>query len=162
MTPKIIALILWLVTVIFAAIVWWMLPTEHNSTSNLLQTDNHSIVSLGKELYGIQCASCHGVNLEGQEDWQTRDTEGFLPAPPHNENGHTWHHPDEVLFKITKFGVAKAANLENYRSNMPAYEKVISDEEIIAVLSYLKSQWPKEIRIKHDEMNERYSVDSKK
>ena len=28
----------------------------------------------------------------------------MLPAPPHNETGHTWHHPDEMLFAITKYG----------------------------------------------------------
>ena len=23
-----------------------------------------------------------------------QDKDGFLPAPPHDESGHTWHHPD--------------------------------------------------------------------
>jgi len=162
MSPKILALILWLGTVVFAVIVWWMLPENRHSNSELLQPNNHSIVSLGKELYELQCASCHGVNLEGQEDWQTRTIEGLLPAPPHDEKGHTWHHPDEVLFKITKFGVAKAANLENYKSSMQPYKDILSDEEIIAVLSFIKSSWPAELRSAHDEMNERYSLEPKK
>jgi len=37
---------------------------------------------------------------------------------------------------------------------MPAYADVLSDEEIVAVLSYIKSRWPKQIRKRHDRMNE--------
>ena len=79
--------------------------------------------------------------------------DGRLPAPPHDAFGHTWHHPDDTLVRITKFGVAKAANLASYESSMPAYEGVLSDDEIVAALSWIKSQWPASIRVKHDEMN---------
>lgn len=27
---------------------------------------------------------------------------GYLPAPPHDVTGHTWHHPDGLLFDLTK------------------------------------------------------------
>jgi S-disulfanyl-L-cysteine oxidoreductase SoxD len=82
-----------------------------------------------------------------------RGADGRLPAPPHDASGHTWHHPDELLFRITKFGVAKAANLKNYESAMPAYEDRLSDEEIVAVLSWIKSTWPPEIRVRVDRIN---------
>mgnify|MGYP000946532898 CR=1 FL=1 len=95
----------------------------------------------------------NGAKLEGQPDWRQRDAQGRLPAPPHDASGHTWHHPDETLVRITKFGVAKAANLASYESSMPAYEGVLSDAEIVAALSWIKSQWPASIRVKHDEMN---------
>ncbi len=36
---------------------------------------------------------------------------------------------------------------------MPGYETVLADGEIIAVLSYIKSTWPAEIRQRHDRMN---------
>ena len=49
--------------------------------------------------------------------------------------------------------VAKAAKLENYDSAMPAYEKVLVDSEIVAALSWIKAQWPGEIKTKHDKMN---------
>jgi len=76
-----------------------------------------------------------------------------LPAPPHDASGHTWHHPDEVLFAITKHGVAKASNLKGYDSAMPAYEGVLTDAEIVAVLSWIKAQWPPDIRRQQDELN---------
>jgi mono/diheme cytochrome c family protein len=118
-----------------------------------LRPDDAATVALGRKVYDAHCASCHGARLQGQPNWQQRDAQGRLPAPPHDATGHTWHHPDEMLFRITKLGVAKAANLQGYDSAMPAYESTLSDEEIIAALSWIKSQWPAEIRRRHDELN---------
>lgn len=118
-----------------------------------LKPDDPATVALGRKVYDAECASCHGARLEGQPNWQQRDAQGRLPAPPHDASGHTWHHTDELLFRITKHGVAKAANLKDYDSAMPAYEGRLSDEEIVAVLSWIKSQWPAEIRRRHDELN---------
>jgi mono/diheme cytochrome c family protein len=98
----------------------------------------------GRALYLQHCASCHGPNLEGQPNWQNRQPDGLLPAPPHDASGHTWHHSDEQLFAITKKGVS--AIVPNYRSAMPAFEGVLSDEEIRLVISYIKSTWPEEQR----------------
>lgn len=126
-----------------------------SSGSTLLRPDDLQLVSAGSALYSEHCAACHGSRLEGEEDWQSKDAEGFLPAPPHDETGHTWHHPDDVLFEITKVGIEEAANLPGYRTRMPAYADVLSDEEIVAVLSYIKSQWPPEVRARHDQLNQR-------
>lgn len=49
-------------------------------------------VGFGATLYAQNCASCHGANLEGQADWQQPDADGALLPPPHDSNGHTWHH----------------------------------------------------------------------
>lgn len=126
----------------------------------LLRPGDQSLVALGANLYAENCASCHGANLEGQvEDWRSPGPDGLMPAPPHDETGHTWHHPDEILFKITKLGIVKAANLTGYKSAMPAYEGTLTDEEIIAVLSFIKSTWPDEIQAGHDEMNARYAME---
>lgn len=96
-------------------------------------------IAIGKALYAQHCASCHGVNLEGQPNWQTRNADGKLPAPPHNDSGHTWHHSDEQLFKITKLGVS--AIVPGYMSDMVGFQGKISDEEIQAVISFMKSTW---------------------
>jgi len=118
----------------------------------LLPSDAKGL-ALGEKVYQAHCASCHGAKLEGQPNWRSRGADGLLPAPPHDQSGHTWHHPDEVLFRITKYGVAKAANLKDYTSAMPVYEGVLSDEEIIASLSWIKAQWPPSVREKHDQLN---------
>lgn len=112
----------------------------------LLRADDPEVLALGRTIYEQRCAACHGAKLEGQPDWRVRDAAGLLPAPPHDASGHTWHHPDAVLFDITKYGVAKAANLKDYRSAMPAFEGTLTDAQIVAVLSWIKAQWPEEIR----------------
>lgn len=98
----------------------------------------------GKQLYLDHCAGCHGVELEGQPDWMRRLPNGRLPAPPHDASGHTWHHSDEQLFRITKEGLGAIA--PGYESDMPAFGELLSDEEIRAVLDYIKSTWPERER----------------
>lgn len=120
-----------------------------------LRPEDPGVLAAGKVLYSRHCASCHGDQMQGQPNWRTRGADGRWPAPPHDASGHTWHHPDELLFRITKFGAASVAGQKNYASAMPIYEGVLSDEEIVAVLSWIKAQWPPEVRAKHDQMNAR-------
>ena len=118
-----------------------------------LRPDDQSYVARGQELYRTACAPCHGATLEGQVNWRERGPDGLLPAPPHDATGHTWHHPDEVLFNLTKFGVQPYAG-PDYRSAMPAFEDKLSDEDILTILSYIKSTWPADIRRRQDAINE--------
>lgn len=101
-------------------------------------------VAQGRVVYQAQCARCHGADLEGEPDWQTRKPNGELPAPPHDSSGHTWHHAEEQLFAITKHGMARFAP-PGYKTAMPAYVGVLSDQDIRAVLAYIESRWPAEI-----------------
>lgn len=98
-------------------------------------------VALGERVYVQHCASCHGAKLEGQPEWRSRRANGRLPAPPHDETGHTWHHPDELNFKVTKYGVVPPYAPQGYESDMPAFGDRLSDEEIWAVLAFIKSRW---------------------
>lgn len=98
----------------------------------------------GGALYAQYCAACHGANLEGQPNWKERRSDGRLPAPPHDETGHTWHHSDRQLVAITKFG--PEALIAGYESDMPGFAEVLSDAEISAVLAFIKSNWPERER----------------
>ena len=84
-------------------------------------------ITVGSQVYAQNCASCHGANLEGQPDWRRRLENGRMPAPPHDESGHTWHHSDQDLFDITKLGVGGV--VAGYESDMPAFEGLLSDQE---------------------------------
>ena len=95
----------------------------------------------GAQLYAQQCASCHGPKLEGQPNWRERLPNGRMPAPPHDESGHTWHHPDSVLFGITKHGLVPPYASPGYQSDMPAFGSKLSDAEIRAALAYVASHW---------------------
>lgn len=118
-----------------------------------LKADDLKVVAAGELVYQTQCAACHGVQLEGQANWRQRDKAGMLPAPPHDASGHTWHHADDLLFEITKYGPAVVINDPSYQSNMPVFDKLLSDEDIIAVLSYIKNSWPEEQRGWQEEVN---------
>jgi mono/diheme cytochrome c family protein len=118
-----------------------------------IDPDDKMQVAQGQGVYGAQCARCHGSNLEGQPNWQDRLANGRLPAPPHDASGHTWHHPDAQLFDITKHGLAPYAPA-GYQSDMPAFDGTLSDEQIAAVLAYIKSKWPADIRERQARINQ--------
>ena len=121
----------------------------------VLTPSDPDVVALGQSIYSENCASCHGVNLEGQPNWRLPGQDGQLPAPPHDATGHTWHHDEDTLFRLTKYGTGALIGDPNYESNMPIYGGLLTDDEIIAALSYIKSTWPQEIRESHDEMENR-------
>jgi mono/diheme cytochrome c family protein len=101
---------------------------------------------LGHKVYEQHCAVCHGVKLEGQPGWQKKLPNGRFPAPPHDDSGHTWHHPMEVLFGITKLGLVPPYAPAGYESDMPAFAGKLSDEEIRAVLAYIEWHWSDEVK----------------
>ena len=117
-----------------------------------LPYQNKNAVRQGAKLYAKNCASCHGVKLEGESDWRTPDQDGLMKAPPHDENGHTWHHPDMQLFMITKHGTAKLVG-NGYESRMPGFAETLSDVEIVEILAYIKSTWPQRVIQMHNERN---------
>ncbi len=106
-------------------------------------------IGTGKILYAKNCASCHGVRLEGQKDWRKEGAGGLFPAPPHDETGHTWHHGDGLLFTYTKYGgkaTFAARGLKNIKSGMPGFGQVLSDQEIWDILAFIKSTWSERVR----------------
>ena len=110
------------------------------------EADDQARLVQGQAVYDANCAACHGAQLQGQPNWRSRLPSGRLPAPPHDQSGHTWHHSDEVLFGITKAGPAAFMGLDEYESDMPAYEGVLSDDDIRSVVAFIKSRWPPVIR----------------
>lgn len=109
--------------------------------------DDAAQVRRGAMVYAENCAACHGGALEGAEDWRTREADGAYRPPPHDDSGHTWHHSDKVLFEYTKLGGAVLfADYPDIISNMPGFGDTLSDEEIWAVLAFIKSGWTDEHR----------------
>ena len=102
-----------------------------------------SAAPTGQELFAANCAACHGAEGEGQPDWHIGNDDGTLPAPPLNGDGHTWHHADGLLYRIVSQGGAQFESPSDpgFKSAMPAFEDRLSHEEIIAVLTYVKSLW---------------------
>lgn len=138
---------LWLLAAAFVFLVGAIIVTVRQEKKILADPNNLWQVSRGNAVYAQHCAACHGPHLEGQPDWQRKLPSGRMPAPPHDASGHTWHHPDGVLFGITKHGLVPGKYAPpRYESDMPAFGGRLSDEDIWAVLAYVKSGWPEKIR----------------
>ncbi|GIS16025.1 MAG: hypothetical protein CM15mP117_14570 [Alphaproteobacteria bacterium] len=149
-----ISLIVFIFLFLGMGIYYTQFSTSEIVTNISLKPNDAPTVNLGGSVYAKNCASCHGANLEGQFNWRQRDSNGYLPAPPHDESGHTWHHSDQYLFLMTKYGIEEMIG-KRYPNNMPAYKDVLTDDEIIAVLSYIKSTWPEQIKQQHNMLNSR-------
>lgn len=117
----------------------------HRRSTRDIDPDDADQVARGAAIYAAQCARCHGAHLQGEPDWQRRKPNGELPAPPHDASGHTWHHPNDYLFAVTKHGMARFAP-PDYKSAMPSYVGILTDAEIRAVIAFIQSNWPPEIR----------------
>ena len=118
---------------------------RQNDAPDRADASDPELVARGRIVYQESCAACHGARLEGQPNWRQMKPDGTLPAPPHDVTGHTWHHSDQLLFQITKFGSAAVAG-PGFKSGMPIYEGVLEDADIWAVLAYIKSHWPADIQ----------------
>lgn len=102
-------------------------------------------IELGRRIYEVNCAACHGMSGEGEPDWQIPRDDYTRPAPPHDASGHTWHHADGQLYEIVLRG-GKLYESPTFKSRMIAYEDILTPEEIKAVLEYIKTFWgPEEI-----------------
>jgi mono/diheme cytochrome c family protein len=97
----------------------------------------------GQDIYVANCASCHGGASGGS----------MMDYPPrHNANGHSWHHPDCQLKQIVREGGDDMTDMMRQMmapSNAPTmqpFKDRLSDEEIDAVLAFIKTMWTPEER----------------
>ena len=141
MTRKTVILGALLIFALGGAAGVWVIATGQAQTSTL---ERSSDLAEGEQLYQDYCAACHGTNLEGQPDWRSSGPDGILPAPPHDETGHTWHHADSGLFDYTKLGGAEALARQgvDFKSGMPGFGDQLTDRQIRNILAFIKSTWP--------------------
>lgn len=126
-----------------------LLPGEAEQT--FLQWRDPAITARGEALYRVHCSACHGM-----PDGSMPAPAGNEATPPHDEHGHTWQHPDFALFQLIRDGVAVANCVPVDPERMPPFKGILSDAELVAVLSYIKSTWPEETRQHHDKVNMMY------
>ena len=117
-----------------------LLLTACGGSSSTEQTLSPAQLAEGKALYEANCASCHGISGEGEENWQEPNEDGTFRAPPHDSSGHTWHHPDQLLLQV----IAKGGQSPN--TQMSGFEDKLTEEEIQLTLEYIKTFWEPEHR----------------
>lgn len=102
---------------------------------------SEKVIAAGRDLYQANCATCHGTSGEGQPGWKSPRADGTYLPPPHDSTGHTWHHSDRQLLDIIRRGGQAAYGSPGFTSGMPAWGDRLNDEEIAAVLAFIKTFW---------------------
>lgn len=96
-------------------------------------------VKSGEPLFRQNCAACHGQNAEATPNWKQTDANGNYPPPPLNGTAHAWHHNLDLLRRTVREGGAKLGG------QMPAFESVLSAEQIDSVIAFFQSKWSDDI-----------------
>jgi len=89
----------------------------------------------GAQLYAKYCVSCHGADGRGEPGWRYRER----AAPALDSSGHAWHHEDEQLLSMILDKPAPD-------SAMPAWRGVLTREDALDVIGYIKALWTPHIR----------------
>lgn len=100
-------------------------------------------ISLGTEVYGANCACCHGLNGEGQPHWKTIDDKGKRPAPPHD---NTATRGIMQTLSSCRYLPKLAEGSSAPGSAMIGYKELLTLEEMEASLAYIKTFWEEEER----------------
>lgn len=150
--PGFLALLGVLLAIGAALALFWLAPTKgqqviiNDTAVPPLPTLNPERADRGAAVYAQYCASCHGAKLEGQPNWKERLPNGALPAPPHIDAGHTWHHSDGVLLDIIYRGGQAVYGSADSPATMPAFSGTLSEADMAAILEFFKSRWGTEQR----------------
>ncbi|MCS5590994.1 MAG: cytochrome c [Gammaproteobacteria bacterium] len=102
-------------------------------------------VATGKAIFEANCVVCHGNKASGLvKNWKEKGANGKYPAPPLDGSAHAWHHSPALLLKTINEGGIKMGG------QMPAFASALTNDEKQAVLDYIFSLWPAEIKTKYD------------
>ena len=105
------------------------------------QSSLTEMLARGSKVYATSCQSCHG----------DRHGKGSIGrAHPHNEKGHTWHHPDAQLKEWILHGKPGPGF-----SFMPAFTYLTKDD-VKAILVLIKTWWTAEQREMQEDISRRY------
>lgn len=101
----------------------WMAPEAEAAKENPIKMNDESVLA-GQELFATNCASCHGVNGEGDGA-----AGAYLKPKPANLRAMANAHPDgDFAYKI-KTG----------RGSMPGWKSILNDAEVWHLVNYIKS-----------------------
>jgi mono/diheme cytochrome c family protein len=100
--------------------------------SSLPGSESSLLISLGKTVYDARCASCHGVNGEGRP-----------PHWPPLANNQSIDMPSAVnpIRMVLNGGYPPGTNGNPRPYGMPPFAGLLSDNEIAAVVSYIRTAW---------------------
>jgi mono/diheme cytochrome c family protein len=100
--------------------------------STVPSTESSLLISLGKTVYEARCASCHGANGEGR--------------PPHwpplaNNQSIEMESAVNPIRMVLNGGYPPGTKDNPQPYGMPPFAGVLSDNEVAAVVSYIRTAW---------------------
>ena len=95
-------------------------------------------LAVGARVYVRNCVPCHGDRLDGEGHF----AEGFTPVPADFTSGGTISQLTEsyVFWRIAKGGPGLPVEGTPWNSAMPAWEEILTADEIWSVILYLYEQ----------------------
>jgi mono/diheme cytochrome c family protein len=106
----------------------WRAPERAAGASNPIISDQHSVAA-GKVVYRKQCQSCHGALGKGDGP----GANDLKVMPSDLSDSGLWSESDGALFwKIT-----------HGRKPMPAFSKLLTDEQRWQVVNYIRTLAPR-------------------
>lgn len=102
----------------------WMAPREAAALKNPIRLAAESI-NRGKLLFTKNCASCHGVDIEGMDKQEL----GLEKNTPNLKKRLRNHSDGDFKWKI-----------ENGRGDMPGFKNHLAEKEIWHVINYIRSE----------------------
>jgi mono/diheme cytochrome c family protein len=124
-------------------VVAFALSTCGRGSGQVGTSASKAFVDRGATLYKANCQSCHG----GATGGKLKD----IP-PPHNANGHTWHHADQQLVEMTLNGITFSLEAQK----MPAFKDMLTEEDVQVILAYIKTWWTEEQRASQKKVTEQW------
>lgn len=95
-----------------------------------------NLLARGERVFQANCAVCHGSGGEGKPGWQQPGPDGLLLPPPLDNSGRVWRLTSSQIKQFIRQGSPHG------RSNMPAWQGKLSDQEIDEVTTWITSLWP--------------------
>jgi len=102
------------------------IPAEYASLKSPSQDE--AALAEGEELYAVQCASCHGAGGFGDGPAAS----ALNPAPSPVAHTSQMMGDGYLFWRISEGGMA-------FQSAMPAWKSVLSDDEIWALIAYVRA-----------------------
>lgn len=105
-----------------AAVWFWPRGPEPQADPSNLPSYPVEQVARGRDIFQADCATCHGSEGRGNPSAGVPALDGSM---------HAWHHPDGQIAGFLRHGIG----------DMPAVGSDWTDDEIQAVLAYVKQWW---------------------
>ena len=100
---------------------------------------DRNMLARGERVFLTNCAGCHGNSGEWKPGWQKPGPDGLLLPPPLDNSGRVWRLSSSQMKQFVHQGSPAG------RSNMPAWQGKLTEQEIDEVVVWITSLWSDQV-----------------